>query len=198
MTGPVLLSVMKPPPVRHGEVLRYARAAEGDAVAEALLSELLPAAEGVLTYRVAFRELPVTKTDCGLTVGPLRISSSSLGAHLCGAKSALVLAATVGVGLDRLILRYEKASPARALLLDALGSERVESLLDAFTAEREAEGYRLTSRFSPGYLDLPLSLQKDILPLLDGEKLLGLSLGSRLLLSPQKSVTAIVGVLGRG
>ena len=109
-----------------------------------------------------------------------------------------MFAATVGVGIDRLITRYSIVSPARSLMLQAIGTERAEALCDLFcreiAEEKAREGSVTCPRFSPGYGDLPLELQKDIFAVLDCPRYIGVSLGESLLMSPSKSVTAIVGV----
>ncbi|MBR3258643.1 MAG: vitamin B12 dependent methionine synthase, partial [Eggerthellaceae bacterium] len=46
----------------------------------------------------------------------------------------------------------------------------------------------------PGYGDLPLEVQPDLLGLLDASRRLGITLSDSLLMSPTKSVTAIVGL----
>ena len=48
-------------------------------------------------------------------------------------------------------------------------------------------------RFSPGYGDLSLEVQKEIFSLLDCPRKIGVSLGDSLLMTPSKSVTAIIG-----
>ncbi|MCR5275107.1 MAG: Vitamin B12 dependent methionine synthase activation subunit, partial [Clostridiales bacterium] len=48
--------------------------------------------------------------------------------------------------------------------------------------------------FSPGYGDLPIEVQKEFLPLLDAERRLGITLSDSYLMSPSKSVTAIIGI----
>lgn len=53
---------------------------------------------------------------------------------------------------------------------------------------------RLKPRFSAGYGDLPLEVQKDIFRVLDCPRKIGLTLNDSLLMSPTKSVTAIVGI----
>ena len=58
----------------------------------------------------------------------------------------------------------------------------------------QAEGIHFTDRFSPGYGDLPLDVQKNIFPLLDCERKIGLTLNESLIMSPSKSVTAFVGM----
>ena len=85
---------------------------------------------------------------------------------------------------------------ARAALLDACGSAWVEAGCDG--AEREIAarfpGLYLTDRFSPGYGDLPLALQRDICGVLDAPRRLGVQVGDSLLLNPAKSVTAVIGL----
>lgn len=195
MMGALVARTYPPPPIDRAEILRYARSGGGDPTVERLLDGLLQEAEGAMTYRVAYREVAVTREGEGVTVGGIGMSSRALSAALDGADRALLLAATLGPGLDRLLLRYTRTSPARALLLQAIGAERVEALLGAFTRGAEEAYGRLGRRFSPGYGDLPLTLQRDLLPLLDAGRTLGITLGPSLLMSPTKSVTAIVGIL---
>ena len=172
--------------------------AEPSAEVEALLDALIPEASAVLDYRVCYSEVSVCFDENGIDFGFCKTASKNLYKNLSGCESAVIFAATVGIGLDRLIAKYRAVSPAKALLLDAFGAERVESLCDAFSeeikTEKDALGRICRPRFSPGYGDLPLSMQKDIFALLDCPKRIGVSLNESLLMSPSKSVTAIVGV----
>jgi hypothetical protein len=77
--------------------------------------------------------------------------------------------------------------------LGAIGTERIESLCDAFCNEFE----KATHRVSAGYGDLPLEIQPQIFALLDCSRKIGLTLNQSLVMSPTKSVTAIFG-LGNG
>jgi cobalamin-dependent methionine synthase I len=82
-------------------------------------------------------------------------------------------------------------------MMQALGSERVESLCDAFEGylkERLGEGIALRPRFSPGYGDLSLEFQREVFTLLDCPRSLGISLSESLLMTPEKSVTALIGI----
>ena len=56
------------------------------------------------------------------------------------------------------------------------------------------QGRYLTGRYSPGYGDWDLSMQKEFLRTLNAEKKIGLCLNSSLLLTPLKSVTAAIGL----
>lgn len=60
--------------------------------------------------------------------------------------------------------------------------------------EKNTTKYFLTDRFSPGYGDLPLKHQPDVLRLLEAQKRLGINLTSSGLMIPRKSVTAIMGI----
>ena len=130
-----------------------------------------------------------------MDLGFATTTSRDLQKNLAGCSSGLVFAATVGLGIDRLIARYARISPTKALLFQAIGAERIESLCEVFCRElSEDQGeYLLHPRFSPGYGDLPLAFQKDIFARLDCPKNIGLHLNQSLLLSPTKSVTALVG-----
>ena len=124
--------------------------------------------------------------------------SAGLSKNLFGCKEAVVFAATVGIGLDRLIAKYSAVSPAKALMLQAIGAERIESLCDAFCGDLGTDlgglDKMLKRRFSPGYGDLPLDMQRDIFRVLDCSRKIGLTLNESMLMSPSKSVTAIVGI----
>ena len=52
----------------------------------------------------------------------------------------------------------------------------------------------MTTRFSPGYGDYPIELQKSFLHILDAPRKIGLTANDSFLLTPVKSVTAIIGL----
>ena len=106
----------------------------------------------------------------------------------------MIFATTVGIGLDRLIMKYSRLSPSRAVCLQAIGAERIEALCDAFCDELKSDFAVTSPRFSPGYGDFSINFQTEIFKALDCPRKIGLSLNSALLMSPSKSVTAIVGI----
>ena len=177
-----------PPPDRE-MILRFARGGHTPQL-DALLNEVIGQGSAALDPRLCYADLPLTLEGERVALGGLPVPGRDLAAHLKGCRRAVLFAATVGAGADRLITRAERTSPARALLLDAFFSERVEALCDAFCAQYNDP----RRRFSPGYGDLPLSFQREVFRLLDCPRLIGLTLGETLLMMPTKSVTAIVGV----
>lgn len=117
---------------------------------------------------------------------------------LSGCHEAVLLAATLGAGSERMLLREQARGASRALLLDAVLSAGIEAVCDGIEArlreECEAQGLFLTDRFSPGYGDMPLEQTKEILGVLDAQKRIGLTVTATGLMMPRKSVTAVMGV----
>lgn len=186
------------PPICEREILRYAGCRSEEEAVTILLRSCLEEVREKLTYKVCWRELPVTINENLCDFGAFVLESQKLAKNLEGCKRAVLLAATVGIELDRLIAKYGRLSPARALLLQAIGAERIEALCDAFCADIAAEkNAGLKPRFSPGYGDLPLLAQRDIFAVLDCAKRIGLCLNDSMLMSPSKSVTAFAGIIDR-
>ncbi len=183
------------PPVCEREILRYAGCKNADNETKKLLNACLSELAGKLSYRVCFRELSVEIKENICDFELFSLCSSKLSANLSGCSRVILFAATIGVEIDRLISKYSRLSPAKALMLQAIGAERIEALCDAFCDDLKSQlRTGLKPRFSPGYGDLPLEAQKDIFSVLDCSRQLGISLNSSLLISPSKSVTAFVGL----
>lgn len=109
---------------------------------------------------------------------------------------AVLLACTLGAEFDALLRAEQARDMARAVVLDACGSAWVEAGCDQLEKELEARlpGRFRTDRFSPGYGDLPLSLQPELCAALDTRRRLGLHVTEHFLMNPAKSVTAIIGL----
>lgn len=178
------------PPVNRSEALRYAGgacvSAEQNTIFDSCLSEL----ERELTYKVVWEEYPVTYSGDTLDLTFSRTASRDLIKNLQGSEKIVLFAATVGIAPDRLSLKYSRISPTRSLFIEAIANERIEALCDTFCAQLE----NARPRFSPGYGDLPLELQRKIIGVLDTGRKIGLTLNSSLLMTPTKSVTGIVGI----
>lgn len=180
------------------EILRYAGCGQAAAEEIPFLEDCLAELEEKLIYKVCCRFFPIRLLDAGLDLTFVQTDSAALRKNLADCEGIVLFAATVGIGIDRLIAKYGRISPAKSLLFQAIGAERIESLCDCFCADLRVQaaekGRFLKPRFSPGYGDLPLTLQKDIFRVLDCPRKIGLSLNRSLLMSPSKSVTALVGV----
>ena len=194
MTSMIYIKKYNSPEINLKEIFRYAGVREADSETIALLKRCVTESFDILSYKVCYSRFPIKLDGDSLDLGFARTSSHSLAVCLSECDEIIVFCATVGVDLDRLIKRYSITSPAVAVMLQALGSERVEALCDEFCADIAKEtGKSLRPRFSPGYGDLPLELQKDIFACLNPGKI-GVSLGENLFMTPSKTVTAIIGI----
>ena len=186
------------PKFNKTEILRYAGTKEASEQTSELLESCLNECSGVFSYKVCFSEERLIISDGTITAGSIKTDSKALLKNLDGCEKAVIFAATVGIGIDRLIFKYSSVSPSRALMFQAIGAERIESLCDMFSAEicekYAAEGLYITARFSPGYGDFSVRAQKDFFKILDCPRKIGLSLNDSFIMSPTKSVTAVIGI----
>lgn len=182
------------PPVCRKEALRYAGVKTETPEMAAMLEECMTLCAGQIDPRVCYAHYPVMRSGERLDLGFAQTDSAALRRNLGACEEIILFAATIGLEMDRLIARYAHLSPARSVMLQAIGTERIESLCDAFEEFLIAQGYELRPRFSPGYGDLPIQLQRDLFAALDCSRQIGVSLNESLLMTPSKSVTAIIGL----
>jgi hypothetical protein len=186
-----------PPRISYEEIFRYASCPRPTEEIKALCREAVEELEPTLSFRVVSLSLSCSVSGNEVDLGVGKVTSSSLAQNLAPCREAVLFAATVGTGVDRAVFRYEHLRPAKALMMSAVGTQRVEALCDAFcenlALKEEKKGRLLRPRFSPGYGDLPLSFQKKIFNLLLPEKI-GITLNEHSFMIPTKSVTALVGI----
>ncbi len=183
------------PEINRREVCRYMGCAELTEDVNLLIDEAAALFECKLSGRVCYEEYAIRLEDKEIDLGFAKVQSNALRRNLEGCCKIILFAATVGLEVDRLILKYSKIKPSLAVCIQALGAQRVEALCDAFEDFIKAQRpeIKLHSRFSPGYGDLDIHLQTDIFRALDCYKKIGISLNENMLISPTKSVTAIIG-----
>ena len=129
------------------------------------------------------------------------VISKGLCRLLAECREGYVLLATLGMDVDMAMRLLMVTDAAAGAALGACGSAYIDVYMDS-VLRREAEALRvngmaLTPRFSPGYGDAPLTMQRDILALC-GAKTLGVQLTRGGLMLPEKSVTAIMGITREG
>lgn len=148
--------------------------------------------EQITELKYTYVVLPLTFEceDC-LRLGTLQISSKHLCKNLEGCKAAILFGITLGTEVDRFIHRYEVANIAKAVVFQACAAAWIEKCCDEF---QDNLNLQLRPRFSPGYGDFSITYQKDILQILDASKKIGLSMTDSYMLTPSKSVTAVIGI----
>ena len=184
--------------IPQDEILRYLGCPGTEdpatlALVEGCSARLLAAARPKWTYRVFDLAVQTdgVRLDCGLL-----LPGRDLAAHLRGCSRAALLAATLSAPVDALLRRAQAEDLAAAVALDCCATAAVEAVCDLAEAEIRARfpGCSFPFRFSPGYGDLPIELQDPILRLLDAPRRVGLCATDRHILTPRKSVTAVLGI----
>ncbi len=185
--------------IRRDEVLRYlgwkGECSDPHVLSQLEEAERLALAEAVPA--VVMRRFPLTQTLLlkGTEFTPV---GSNIAALLLKSEEAVLLAATLGMSSERLLLRTQAKSATSALVLDAVLTAMIEQVCDEACRTLEdalrEQGLRLTPRFSPGYGDMPLEQTAQICAVLDAGRQIGLTVSSSGLMIPRKSVTAILGV----
>lgn len=125
--------------------------------------------------------------------------SRDLSNWIGASRYVVLFAATVGIAIDRAMLKYSYTSPARAAVMQAVSAEAIEAvcdkLCDKLSRDAAEMGMKLTERFSAGYGDFGISRQQDLFSLLDCPKTVGISLAKSMQMTPSKSVTAVIGMV---
>jgi len=149
---------------------------------------------GAVQYKACFAKTKTRRNDAGEIFFPFgTVRSKALERSLAGCEEAYVFCATAGIGADRLISRYAVAEPARSVIADAVATAAVEAFCDSLCASFGGSGY-LRPRFSPGYGDLSLEYQSEVLRYLDAARKINVQLTQSMMMVPSKSVTAIAGI----
>lgn len=182
--------------IEREEFLRYL-GWKGQEVGEELERKLDEAAKRCLalaTPRCVVRKFALGE-DLTLIGTDFAPAGEDIRRHLSGCKEAYLFAATIGTGAERELTKLFAKSAEEALLFDTAASCAVESYADEVCEDLEkSAGRRLTSRFSCGYGDFPLEQQRDICKLLRTDVSIGVCCDENFLLTPRKSITALIGI----
>ena len=145
--------------------------------------------------------LPLTVMQDAICLENLFIGSRNLAAQMAGCRHGLVMVSTLGTKImEDIQSALAQGRADWAVVLDAAASEAADAGLDFMMAQSGQDLKRLglavqKRRFSPGYGDCELSVQRQLFDLLGAEEL-GLRLTESHLMVPEKSVIAICGVKG--
>lgn len=178
-------------PVVEKEMWYYAgfpRGVEPPEPVKKLMSECVDEMRPVIRPQLVYEVFPREELD--FIINP----SKDLQVNLKGCSQVLIFASTIGPLVDALIRRTQGIDAAKAGIMQAVGAMFIESFVDTFNEKINTENNGNTRpRFSPGYGDVPLTVQKDFFRLLPCSKI-GLTLMDNLIMAPEKSVTAFIGI----
>ena len=185
--------------IHTDEVLRYMGTPpdKADASLRALVDRCAREVLTAVRPRWAYRTFDLTPEEEGVRLScGLLLPGQDLKRHLKDCRRAVLFCATLSAQADALIRRAESGDMLRALALDCCATAAVEELCDQIEGDLQSQfpGCFFPFRYSPGYGDLPLTLQEPLLNLLDAPRKVGLCASSSHILTSRKSVTAILGI----
>ncbi len=172
---------------------------EADEATLRLVAAAFSQLERAASPRIVWRVFDLRTAGEGrLDIGGMEVESRSLWKNMKGCCQAVVLGATLGSGVDLLMRRQSLTDMAAAVVTQACAAAMLEEYLDGeqekIGRELEREGKYLRPRFSPGYGDFSICHQGQLLAMLEAPKRIGLSMTDSSMLTPVKSVTAVIGV----
>ena len=190
--------------------LGYRKVAVPDVDVSALMEKVAKEMQSVIKPQAVFevfdldcRVKPDNDTSVTFGLDPevsfadVTLHSKDLGANLKDCSKVALVAATIGPQVDALIRRYSSTDSVYASILQATGAMYIEEVVDLLNAEikkiAETQGLKTRPRYSPGYGDVPLDIQRDFFRLLPCTRI-GLTLMDTLIMAPEKSVTAFIGL----
>lgn len=184
------------------EVLRYlgghGRTTPRDI--DCLVDDCITLMQEASSFRQVHRAFAITSyaDSIALVGSEIFLRGKDIARHLTGCKQVVLFAVTLGAGADALINRWKHADSIRSLVLDACATQLIEEHCEEIQRQIWSEaadaGLSATWRFSPGYGDLSLDIQPEILEALNASRYIGLTCTEHFIMLPRKSVTALIGL----
>ena len=124
------------------------------------------------------------------------LTGNDIKKHIEGCNKLILFAATLGADVEKAIRVASVKNVSDSVIMDSCASTLMEAVCATIDTRLrlENENKFFTFRFSPGYGDLPITVQKKFSVLLDTSRKIGINVSDSGIMIPRKSVTAIIGV----
>jgi len=184
------------------EALRYMgyRGQKIDHAMQDLLEACMEEIRSVYRENYTYKIFDIERKPEGLCLKDTTIllRGRDIGVHLERSVKCAVMAVSLGLEIDKKLSVYSRTDLTRSLVFDACAAAAVEAMCDEVQERIEAEagelGLQITARFSPGYGDFSIDIQKELLRLLKTYEKFGLGVNESSIMIPRKSVTAVIGM----
>lgn len=187
------------------EVLRYLEY-KGQEIDEGLkntIEECIDITIKKINPRYTLRVYPIlkecdSKKEVSLQGTNLVIKSKDIYNLLLDCDRCIIMAVTLGIDIEREIRKYNYLNLTKSIIIDACATTAIEQICDLIQSQLEKDLFSknnyITNRYSPGYGDLPIYLNREIINILNASKEIGLTITDKNIMIPRKSVTAIIGI----
>lgn len=188
--------------INKNEVLRYLgyknnmADSKTFAIIEECLNELSKISKPRYIYNIF--DIETLGNSINFISTTLTLKGNNICSHLKSSEKCAIMAATLGIEVDKQLSINSSLNLTKAIIMDACATASIEALCDIAQLEikkqAQKRGLCITSRYSPGYGDLVIDVQPQIINVLDAYKKIGLSSTDNCILIPRKSVTAFIGL----
>ena len=191
------------PALNKEEVKRYAGLRHAEDFPETYVDEACKEIQLLATPKGVYEVYDYDPTTFTIQSNPpLLVEGKTVRDHLSKSTKVYVLAVTVGEDVEvRSEQLFKQGNYTVGFLIDAAATTAVEQVADqvnnVINGIAKKQGYKPTWRFSPGYGNWPLEVQKDLANIIGTDKI-SLTVTENHLLFPRKSVTAIIGFMPGG
>ena len=154
----------------------------------------------LISPKYFYQKFSIKRTAEGILVNgtELVLTGRDIAKLLQNSNEIYIICATIGLEIEKEIRKRMLTNPDEGVMFDSCATTAIEQLTDRAECEiaRECEERDLfiTWRYSPGYGDLPIETQGPLLAAMDAHRKIGLTVNDSFLMTPGKSVTAIIGV----
>ncbi len=180
-------------------ILAYMGAKNSSMIVFGELDEMIMVAKTIVKPKFTYEIFDIeVNNDCvKLQNCDLKLVGFDIAKHLKTSTKCALMAVTLGHEIDRKVKSLMSTDMVNGVFLDAISSELVEVVCDICEKEiidiASKQGLQTVFRYSPGYGDFPLSVQKDFVKTIFADKKLGIVVNDNFFMQPYKSVTAVVG-----
>jgi len=195
--------------VNEREVLRFLgyRGASADEKVNSIIDELIALFTANVIPKSVYAIWDCQIDSSTISIGGVTVKSKNLACHLANCRRVVLLAATLGTQADSLIRTLSVQNMEKAVIAQAVSAAMLEAYCDSITEKITSQNLHAfaplretlfqkilypTTRFSPGYGDFDITYQKEILKILNCSRI-GLTMTDGYMLTPTKSVTAVIG-----
>lgn len=190
-------SLVKADFLETARYLGYTKNAHPDEVTEELMKKCISRMHQILTPKLVYSIYDLQVDGDKISFAGEKIISRNLSRNLSGCSKILLFAATIGPKVDLLIRKAQVTDTVASGIYQSVGAMFIESFVDDFNKHikqiMSEDGRIIKPRYSPGFGDVDLSCQKVFFKLLECNKI-GLTLMDSLIMAPEKSVTAFIGI----
>lgn len=188
--------------IDQDEVLRYLEY-KGQDISDdfkGTINECINLIKNKINPRYMLRIYPIRKDKFSIEIQGtgIKLDSRDLYNLLRECDKCIVMAATLGLEVEKEIRKYSYSDLTKGIIIDSCATTAIEEVCEFVQDELEKEllekGEYLTTRYSPGYGDLPIDKNADLINLLNTQKGIGLTITGNGIMIPRKSVVAIMGI----